>query len=289
MASGPPAVIRAAEAIRQAKAIVITAGAGMGVDSGLPDFRGPQGFWKAYPPLKKMNLTLSQMSTPSWFLEDPTFAWGFFGHRYKLYKNTTPHEGFHILRKWTRQMDKGYFVFTSNVDGHFQKAGFSEDRLIECHGSINYLQLVNCDSNHIIWPVPPDFDPKVDESTLHAAEPLPRGPPLDPQGLARPNILMFGDWDWVSHRTDGQQTRFNQFVSNLKADPHTPFVVVEIGAGLAVPTVRFQGEMLVERSKEGVLIRINPNEPQVNRDRDVSLQMTGLQALKLIDKALENV
>ena len=41
-----------AEHLKQADGLLITAGAGMGVDSGLPDFRGAQGFWKAYPPLK---------------------------------------------------------------------------------------------------------------------------------------------------------------------------------------------------------------------------------------------
>ena len=91
---------RAAKAIKESKAIVITAGAGMGVDSGLPDFRGPEGFWRAYPPLQKLGLTLPEMSTPRWFSSDSNFAWGFFGHRYNLYHNTQPHKGFSILRKW---------------------------------------------------------------------------------------------------------------------------------------------------------------------------------------------
>lgn len=44
---------RAAEAINEADALIITAGAGMGVNSGLPDFRGTEGFWQAYPALAK--------------------------------------------------------------------------------------------------------------------------------------------------------------------------------------------------------------------------------------------
>ena len=42
--------------INEAQAILITAGAGMGVDSGLPDFRGNEGFWNAYPLAKKLTL-----------------------------------------------------------------------------------------------------------------------------------------------------------------------------------------------------------------------------------------
>jgi len=111
---------RAAAAIHGAKALVFTSGAGMGVDSGLPDFRGPQGFWRAYPALRDRGIKLSSMSTPHWFKDDPTFAWGFFGHRYNLYKNAEPHDGFRIILNWCRKMENGYFAFTSNVDGHLQ-------------------------------------------------------------------------------------------------------------------------------------------------------------------------
>lgn len=48
-----PLVQRAADWISQAESLLITAGAGMGVDSGLPDFRGEQGFWNHYPALGK--------------------------------------------------------------------------------------------------------------------------------------------------------------------------------------------------------------------------------------------
>jgi NAD-dependent SIR2 family protein deacetylase len=111
---------RAVEAIRRAKALIFTSGAGMGVDSGLPDFRGPEGFWRAYPALKSRGLQLESTSTPHWFKSDRQFAWGFFGHRYNLYSKATPHHGFQIILNWGRQMESGYFAYTSNVDGHLQ-------------------------------------------------------------------------------------------------------------------------------------------------------------------------
>ncbi|KFE66366.1 hypothetical protein [Hyalangium minutum] len=55
---------RAAEAIRSADALLIGAGAGMGVDSGLPDFRGNEGFWKAYPAYAKLGLDFASMANP---------------------------------------------------------------------------------------------------------------------------------------------------------------------------------------------------------------------------------
>jgi len=56
---------RAARAIRDADALLITAGAGMGVDSGLPDFRGSEGFWRAYPPMAKLGISFVEMANPT--------------------------------------------------------------------------------------------------------------------------------------------------------------------------------------------------------------------------------
>ncbi len=74
-----------------ADSLLLAAGAGIGVDSGLPDFRGPQGFWRAYPGLKKSGLRFEQIANPEHFHSDPTLGWGFYGHRLKLYRETQPH------------------------------------------------------------------------------------------------------------------------------------------------------------------------------------------------------
>ncbi len=90
---------QAAMILRSADALLLAAGAGMGVDSGLPDFRGNEGFWNAYPPLRRLHLSLQEMAQPEWFVRDPELAWSFYGHRLHLYRSTVPHEGFHILRQ----------------------------------------------------------------------------------------------------------------------------------------------------------------------------------------------
>jgi hypothetical protein len=75
------------------------------------------GFWKAYPPLAKLGLAFHEMANPEWFDRDPQLAWGFYGHRLGLYRNTVPHKGFEILREIVKFKSDNYFVFTSNVDG----------------------------------------------------------------------------------------------------------------------------------------------------------------------------
>ncbi len=134
----------------------------MGVDSGLPDFRGNEGFWNEYPSLKNENISFEELANPTLFENDPTRAWGFYGHRYFLYKNTQPHDGFNLLKKWTTSKNKSSFIFTTNVDGHFQKAGFKNEQIYECHGSINFLQVSkmwnNCPAKYsYVWRLVMDF------------------------------------------------------------------------------------------------------------------------------------
>jgi NAD-dependent SIR2 family protein deacetylase len=263
----------AAAAICSAEALLIGAGAGMGVDSGLPDFRGNEGFWKAYPPFKKLGLSFVQLANPYWFRHDPELAWGFYGHRRNLYRDTQPHAGFAILRKWAAAMPVGSFVFTSNVDGHFQKAGFDDDRIVECHGSLEHLQCMKY-CTHDIWPAPPQ-PVEIDESTFRAQPPLPSCAQCG--GLARPNVLMFGDGEWLEDRTEQQLARYRQWRREIRG---RQLVVIELGAGTAVPTVRLECESI-----GGTLIRINAREASAPPD-GISLPLGALAALKNLDKHL---
>ena len=267
-----PLIERAARLIEAADSLIITAGAGMGVDSGLPDFRGPEGFWRAYPALKGAGLRFEQIASPHYFHADAALAWGFYGHRLNLYRATVPHEGFRLLRDMARAKPRDYFVFTSNVDGQFQKAGFEPERLLECHGSIHHLQcLEDCRSS--IWPAD-EFRPVVDEARCRISSASPHCP--DCGAVARPNILMFGDWGWNEARTALQQARYEDW----RAAAQSP-VVIELGAGTAIPSVRLFGE------RQGVpLIRINPDVVEGERGQILGIPLGALEAVKNIAKAL---
>jgi len=66
-ASIDSSVERAASLIEQAEALIVAAGAGMGVDSGLPDFRGKHGFWRAYPALREAGIDFYSIASPVWW------------------------------------------------------------------------------------------------------------------------------------------------------------------------------------------------------------------------------
>jgi len=263
---------RAAEAVRGAEALVVGAGAGMGVDSGLPDFRGPAGFWRAYPAYAKLGLRFEELANPSWFRTDPALAWGFYGHRMNLYRRTPPHQGFAIVRRWAERMAGGLFAVTSNIDGHFQRAGVPAERVLEVHGALDWLQCTRCGVPPFAAP-PGEID--VDETTFRAREPFPR---CGCGALARPNVLMFGDHDWEGARTEGQEARFQAWLRGVTGR----LVVVECGAGTAIPSIRRACEALTARPG-ATLIRINPREPEAPRGA-LSFAAGALETLRAIDQ-----
>jgi len=271
----PNPELEAASIIREARALVIAAGAGMGVDSGLPDFRGPEGFWKAYPPYRRLGIRFEEAANPRCFHEDPTLAWGFYGHRLSLYRTTPPHQGFEILLGWIAKRGSDCFVVTSNVDGHFQKAGFPADRISEVHGSIHHLQCLEpcCPQ---IWAS--DEEVPVDPGSMRATR-LPHCPACG--GISRPNILMFGDWSWLSEQSDRQAERLARF---LELHRSSPLAVLEIGAGTAVATIRYFSQSLA-RWPQARIIRINPREAAIQHPH-VSISKGALDALRSIDALL---
>jgi NAD-dependent SIR2 family protein deacetylase len=267
---------RAAEVVRNAEVFIITAGAGMGVDSGLPDFRGNQGFWNAYPAYARLGLSFVECANPQHFAGDAAFGWGFYGHRTNLYRATVPHDGFHLISQWIERNSADYFVVTSNVDGQFQKAGYAGDRILEVHGSIHWLQCQTpCCSG--IWYN--DEVITIDETTMRARPPLPR---CSCGEVSRPNILMFGDWSWLPDRTRIQEQAFERFLASHAGQR---IAVIEMGAGNAIPTIRATSERIGWNHDHATVIRINPREPEI-KPPHISLPCGALEGLQNINNLL---
>ena len=215
--------------IDDSDAILIGAGAGMGVDSGLPDFRSATGFYK---------LGYKQLANPKMLRSDPDKFWEFYLQRLKIYRETNPHKGFEYLLELVKNKD--YFVFTSNVDGHFQKSGFDSDRIVECHGSIHKLQCID-DCSDEIW--------------NNTSETIPYCKKCGK--ITRPNIYLFDDWEWNSKISDEQEERYNKWTDKIYDEQ---ICVIEVGAGTTIPIVRSVCEHLFEFYNRVNFIRINLNE-----------------------------
>jgi NAD-dependent SIR2 family protein deacetylase len=187
-----------------------------------------------------------------------------------------PHAGFEILKRWAASVPLGATVFTSNVDGQFQKAGFNPAQIHECHGSLHHLQCLKPCSD-AIWSAQ-EIAPEVDMQQCRITSSMPIC--FECKGLARPNVMMFNDWDWLSGRTEKQSQQQEAWLERTRRP-----VVVELGAGTAIPSVRqFSQRVIAEHA--GRLIRINPREWQVPSRLDIGLPVGALMGLQAIETVL---
>jgi len=274
----------AAQLVAEADALVLCTGAGLGVSSGISTFRGQAaGSW---PPLHDTALGFEDMSCPEWFdrpaliadssiidaKESANFGYAFWQSRYQQYTNAVPHEGYHILHTWMKSKSGGFFSFTSNIDGAFRRIGIPEDQLHEVHGSIDFMQCVNNCTNNAsnIWKAKDtEWNMKIDPTSSHAVaadQEFPQCPNC--KGRARSNVMMFSDGTFDSRRIDKQEAAFDAWLLRVKsANKYVPIkvLVIEIGAGVTIPTVRRTSEYVIKMLglEQASLLRINPEHPQI--------------------------
>ena len=270
---------QALKLLKDCDALLITAGAGMSVDSGLPDFRGNEGFWSEFPSLKIDSIKFPDVASPDWFSIDPYLVWAFYGYRYDLYSQVDPHDGFHQLLELAKKKKDGYFVYTSNIDGHFQRAGYPKDRVVECHGSIRHFQCLDPECDHV-WSDEEVYF-AVDVSCLELLNEPPHCPQCET--MARPNVLMFDDALWNDERYKHQQGQFNRWLTCL-SQKKSNLVVLEIGAGQVVATIRRIGEG-VSQQFQARFIRVNPDQNDA-ASPDLSIQLNAEEALKQVIEGL---
>ncbi len=123
--------------VEEAKRVVVLTGAGISTESGIPDFRGPQGVWTKNPQAEKLSNILyymadAQVRKASWQarLEHP--AW-----------NAQPNAG-HIALAQLEQRGKLHALITQNIDELHQMAGNSPDKVIEVHGTVRKVVCMAC-------------------------------------------------------------------------------------------------------------------------------------------------
>src|SRR5262249_2929355 len=150
-------------------------------------------------------------------------------------------------------------------------------------GSINWLQCMHgrgCNP----WPVDTTVTSliELDDVTMRAREPFPACPNCG--ALARPNILMFGDWQWNSWDSTRRRAQEQRLETWLRSTSVKRLAIIECGAGIAIPTVRCFSEDTAA-STGARLIRINLREPDVPPG-SIELALGAQQALEAMDRFL---
>lgn len=268
---------RVAALLTQADALLITAGSGMSAECLPPDDAQLQQLQVRFD---RQGRGFRELAQPCRFDEHPERAWAWYGQRQRWYRRMQPHDGYLILRSWTQAMPYGSFVVTTNLDGQFVAAGFTDWQVLERHGSLCRYQCTQpcCDD---VWDAPdPGF--AIDAETLRATGELPRCPHCG--ALARPNVLMYDDTRWIDAVRRQQQQRFDAWLSSVRGKR---LVVVEVGAGEGAASVRRLGERLLERPRAS-LVRVNPMATEADEPVHV-LRLPALTAVELIHSSLPSL
>jgi len=316
---------KAAEVISQADIMLFAHGAGMSADSNLPVFADIAKF-EAYA---QMKLTYTRICNPGWLRTDPDIFYGFWGKCYNEYKRTTPHNGYTIVKKWRDKffsekpenkemieahrdkfllqnalyfymrkddepVDIGpFYVYTSNIDSHSLKSGlFKQNEVFEIHGTTEKWQCgYKCTDK--VWDLPEDYGFEVDFDTMRCSQDPPKCPECGRP--ARPWVLMFGDGYWADiPEFSRRYAAWQRSMITVAKERNLKVVVLEVGAGTNVPSVRANSEEVCTKLPENcTIIRINLDFPHTGKahlqSRIISIMERGLPALTKIDEFLNNM
>ncbi len=124
--------------VRGASSVVALTGAGISTDSGIPDFRGPQGLWTRNPKAERLSSLQAYMEDPelrvqAWRARMDHPAW-----------TAAPNAG-HLALAELERKGRLHLLVTQNIDGLHQAAGTSAERLVEIHGTLREVVCMACD------------------------------------------------------------------------------------------------------------------------------------------------
>ena len=168
-------------------------------------------------------------------------------------------------------------MLASNVDSQFQKAGFDESKVFETHGSLAYQQCIAQCEGSGVWADPAvarGAPLNVNKKTFRIEDEslLPKCPSC--KGNARPNVSFFSDTDnsFNNERQALQKRNLFQWLDTVKGKSHEKVLVVEIGCGTSIHSLRFETEILLYHTPElkdrVSMIRINPSHPSVEENSE---------------------
>ena len=123
-----------AEVRSAAGSVVALTGAGISAESGLPTFRGAEGYWR----VGSKNYAPEDMATRAMFDQKPEEVWRWYLYRFGVYRDATPNEGHRALARLEQALGERFTLVTQNIDGLHRRAG--SERVIAIHGEAAYVR-----------------------------------------------------------------------------------------------------------------------------------------------------
>ncbi|MGD8394919.1 MAG: NAD-dependent deacylase [Candidatus Eiseniibacteriota bacterium] len=217
---------------RAAGNVAALTGAGVSAASGIPTFRGADGYWRGNDPMT--------LASPQGFAADPVLVWEWYAMRRELIDAAAPNGAHVALAELERRLGAGRFtLITQNVDGLHRRAGSSQ--MLELHGNLTRASCWAGCGRVWDWQLP--------------LEPLP--PRCACGGLARPDVVWFGEM--LDAEVIGDAHR---------AAAAAGLLLVVGTSSLVEPAASLP---LVTRSRGGLVVEINPEATPLSALADLRL------------------
>ena len=220
--------------------ITILTGAGISAESGIPTFRGPEGYWTVGSAVYRPE----EMATWAMFSRKPEEVWRWYLYRLGVCRGAEPNAGHRALVEMERLLGDRFTLITQNVDGLHLRAGNSRERTLEIHGNIGFMRCaVACDE--AVYPLPDAALPAAESESPSLCD-LPRCPKCG--ALARPHVLLFDECYNEAHY---------RFDSALTAAAQTDLLIV-VGTSGATNLPNQVARTVFRRG--GAIVDVNPND-----------------------------
>jgi NAD-dependent deacetylase len=178
--------------------LVVLTGAGISAESGIPTFRGREGYWvvgaREYQP--------QEMATWGMFQRDPAAVWAWYLYRRGVCRRASPNAGHQAIEGLERRLHDHFCLITQNVDGLHLRAGNSPARTYQIHGNIDFARCAG-DCHPELWPLPMSLGMDLSRASCLTDEQLAQLRCPRCHGWARPHVLWFDEcYDEARFRLD---------------------------------------------------------------------------------------
>ena len=209
--------------------VFVLTGAGVSAESGIPTFRGKDGYWR--------NLDPTKLATPEAFARDPQLVWDWYRERRQRIRNAQPNAAHEAIARLAQRTDE-FLLVSQNVDDLHARAGVAAEKMVQIHGDIFVTRCSRC-----------EFERHEYEQEHEHGLPKCR----DCHELVRPGVVWFGE-----QLSRNKLERVENFLDGGACD-----VVIVAGT---TATFGYIIDWALRGSRNGAeLIEVNPEETPLSR------------------------
>jgi NAD-dependent protein deacetylase/lipoamidase len=232
--------------------VLVITGAGVSAESGIPTFRGKDGYWR--------NLDPTKLATPEAFARDPNLVWGWYRERRQRIRKAQPNPAHRAIANLALQADE-FLLLTQNVDDLHLRTGLPAEKMVQIHGDIFMTRCSHC-----------EFGRYEHEHEDDGGD-LPRCPECS--ALMRPGVVWFGEQlDLAKIDT----------VENFVTSGDCDLIIV---AGTTALFGYIINWALRARGQAGRLIEVNPEETSLSQFATQSFrEPAGVALPRLVNELL---